>query len=131
MTAAPKQNGQFTADAVAVPGTGTWTRVLLLMLDPRQYSGRTVLTGLVGGAAITGLKVTRSSNRDGQHVDIAVDADLDLPNVEVQACFPASAYTTGAAGRFQLTLNNSGAAEWGIWAKAASATTVQVSGAAS
>jgi hypothetical protein len=131
MTEAPNLSGMFQTDPVAVPGTGNWTRVLLLTLDPRRHSGRTVLTGLVGVAAITGLKVSRAATRDGQHVDIAVDADLDNANVEVQASFPASAFTTGAGGNFQLSLNNSGAAEWALWAKAASATTVQTSGSVS
>lgn len=123
--------GEFDTGAVAVAGTSTWVQVLRLELDPQVHTRRTVLTGLVGGNAITGLKVTRAAVRGGVHVDVAVDADLDEPNVEVQAAFPASAYTTGAGGRFQITLNNCGVAEWGMWAKAASATTVQTNGSAS
>ena len=119
-------DGSLIGTPEAVPGTGAWTRIAVFQIDSKsQQRGRTVVTGLVGANAITGLKVTRATQRGGIHVDVAVDSDLAASNVEVQSCFPALAYLTGAGGSFQIALNNSGAAEWAVWAKAATATTVQ------
>jgi hypothetical protein len=126
----PAEPAVFSVQSSAPVVAGSaWT--LLGVLSVRGLPGRSLLQGNVAVAALTGLQVTRGAY-PGAHtandvIVLAADAALSTAALgEVTAS--ASAHNTAAGGIFQVMLNNSGVAEYGLWAKSGGTATVEIRG---
>jgi len=124
VTQAAKDAGEFAIASVTI--ASEWTNVAVV--DVRHRDGLICFDLLVGTAALTALRVTRSGvnggHAAGSDVVIAADADLDTPSFSIPSVLPASAYQATATTRVQIVVDTMGAAEIGIDAKSGGTATL-------
>jgi hypothetical protein len=116
-------DGHFDGGVIALVGGEGWVEVCRIIARGRPIN----LRGLVGGNALTHLKVMDAVHTEGTHDSLAVDSDFNTATDDIPDIRPGSPQTTAANSFFRLSLRT-GAAEYSIWAQSAAATTVQIKG---
>jgi hypothetical protein len=127
--AQPGTSATFDLGAQPVNSTSAWICVGVVQarvgnIGQAGNGARPIaVQGLVGaGGALAHFKITQAAVVGGAHNDLAVDTDFATGTEAIPICLPSSPETTAAGGSFQVELAG-GAAEYGFWAQAASATT--------
>lgn len=117
--------GKSISESIA--GTGSYESVLVFSCgDLNSIRIRCA----VAGASLTGLKVTSALTPGGSHSDFLVDADLDSANDKLpwtsKTASGVSPYLTAAGSSFELEVDVTSLAEFGLSFKAGAAATLTI-----